>query len=239
VRYGVVFGLILLAIDTAILPLIPNIFKIMPVYELIVIDFVALVRITVFTCMGMYCCSVLKINAFPAIRCFRDRAEEGNAISSKHFFILTVATVLLAVGYSVVLFKLTTPHISAFLKQLSETQSARLGAGSRPSLLTALVVLEFAFSEEIVFRLGIQNYLAKQFKLEGSRYWIAILLTTLFWSLAHANTLDPEWVKIAQVFPLGLALGYLFRKYGVEMCILVHGVFNLIMIFLTQYLITT
>ena len=96
----------------------------------------------------------------------------------------------------------------------------------------ALSLLEFAFSEEIVFRLGVQNYLAKHFNLRGRRYWIAIFLSALYWSLAHANILDPEWVKIAEVFPLGLALGFLFRKYGTETCILVHGLINLVMMFL-------
>jgi membrane protease YdiL (CAAX protease family) len=103
----------------------------------------------------------------------------------------------------------------------------------------ALVLLEFAFAEEIVFRLGIQNYLARLFRLQGNRYWIAIVLTGLFWSLAHASILDPEWVKIAQVFPLGLALGYVFKQYGTEACILVHGVFNVIMMFLAPFLIST
>ena len=150
--------------------------------------------------------------------------------------ILPGTTVILSVLYSVVLFKLTSPGMSEAMKKLSGVRAAGLGADTKPSLLMALVVLEFAFGEEIVFRLGIQNYLARQFKLAGDRYWIAIVVTAMFWSLAHANTLDPEWVKIAQVFPLGLALGFLFRKYGTGMCILVHGAFNVVMMFLAPYL---
>ena len=101
------------------------------------------------------------------------------------------------------------------------------------------MVTEFAFGEEIVFRLGIQNYLAKTFDLRGGAYWIAIVLTAGLWSLAHAQTLDPEWVKIVQIFPIGLALGYLFKKFGIESCIVAHGLFNLAMMIVGRDLIVT
>lgn len=237
VKSGIVCGLIAVAIDTAILPAIPDFLSIMPIHRLIVLDVLALVRVTLFACMGMYCCSVLNTSAFPAIGLLR-KTEERRRFFGKPFFVSVVTVIVLSVGYSVILFKLTTPSLSKFLRGLSETQSARLGLGSGPSLVAALVALEFAFVEEITFRLGIQNYLARIFRLQGCRYWIAIVLTTLFWSLAHANTLDPEWVKVAQVLPLGLALGFVFRRYGAETCILIHGVFNLIMMSLGSHLIT-
>ena len=236
VKYGMACGLILLAIDAVLLALIPNALSIVPIHLLIVTDFLAFVRMALCTCMGMYCCSVLKIHAFAAFRPL-EVAEERTPLFSKAFFVYVIGTVVLGVGYSVVLFILTSPQISEALRRLAETQSARSGIGAQPSLLMAVIVLAFAFAEEIVFRLGIQNYVAKQFKLDGSRYWIAIVLTTAFWSLAHANTLNPEWVKIAQVFPLGLALGVLFRKYGTETCIFVHGLFNVIMMFVGPELI--
>jgi membrane protease YdiL (CAAX protease family) len=238
VKYGIACGLVLVAIDAVAVPLIPNLLSITPVYLLVVMDFVAFVRITLFTCMGMYCCSILGVYDFPAIKSLRN-AEERKQLFRKSYFAVTIATLVLAVGYSVILFKLTSPRISEFIKELSEAQAARLGIGEAPSLVLALAILEFAFAEEIIFRLGIQNYLARQFKLHGSRYWVAIVLTTLLWSLAHASTLDPEWVKIAQVVPLGLALGYLFRRHGVEACIAVHGLFNLVIMLLSPYLMTT
>ena len=124
-----------------------------------------------------------------------------------------------------------------FVKELSKVQGAKSRISNEPSVLMALVVLEFAFAEEILFRLGIQNYLAKQFRLNGSKYWVAVVLTSAFWSLAHANILNPEWVKMVQIFPLGIALGFLFKKYGLESCIIAHGIFNLIMMVLGPYLI--
>ena len=42
-----------------------------------------------------------------------------------------------------------------------------------------------------------------------------------------AGTLEPDWIKLAQVFPAELALGWLARKHGIEACILAHVVFNI------------
>ena len=44
-------------------------------------------------------------------------------------------------------------------------------------------------------------------------------------------------MKIAQVFPLGVGLGVLCRRYGVEACILAHSIVNLGMMFLAPSLI--
>ena len=90
--------------------------------------------------------------------------------------------------------------------------------------------MEFAIGEEIIFRLGIQSFLVKYLKLEGQSYWIAILITSALWTIGHAGTLQPEWVKLAQIFPVGLMLGWLFRKYGAESTILAHGLFNILML---------
>ncbi|RKU26792.1 hypothetical protein C6499_12660 [Candidatus Poribacteria bacterium] len=133
---------------------------------------------------------------------------------------------------------LTSPQLSEAIKQLSKDQGARLGISSEPTVLTALVLIAFAFGEEILFRLGIQNYLAQQFRRNGNKYWVAVVLTSAIWALAHANILTPEWVKIVQIFPLGIALGFLFKKYGLESCIFAHGIFNLSMMWIGPYLIT-
>jgi membrane protease YdiL (CAAX protease family) len=100
-----------------------------------------------------------------------------------------------------------------------------------------LFVLLFAIAEEIIFRLGIQNFLAKHLNLHGGRYWVAIICSTILWSLAHVGTLNPEWVKLAQVVPLGILFGRLCKKYGAESSILAHGLFNVVMAFLGSVLI--
>ena len=92
------------------------------------------------------------------------------------------------------------------------------------------------FAEEIMFRLGIQNYIAQKLSFER-KYWIAVLLTTLIWTSGHTGVLEPDWVKLVQVFPFGIALGWLFIKHGAESCILAHMVFNVSILYPGIFLI--
>ncbi|UCC96968.1 MAG: CPBP family intramembrane metalloprotease [Phycisphaerales bacterium] len=124
-----------------------------------------------------------------------------------------------AVVYSAVLFWLTSPQMSDIVKQ-------KFGESNAMSLTGLLLLLEHAFAEEIVFRLGIQNYLAKQLSWRGKKYWIAISLSAILWTLGHTGVMEPNWVKLAQIFPVGLALGWLFKRLGTESCILAHALFN-------------
>jgi membrane protease YdiL (CAAX protease family) len=136
---------------------------------------------------------------------------------------LTIAGLALAaVAYSAVLFLIAHPQIGLFARDLVSSDVQVL------TPLTLVIILEFAFAEELIFRLGIQNYLGA--KLINKRYGYAgaIVLTAALWTLGHVGSLDPDWVKLAQVFPLGLALGWLYRKYGIESTILVHGLFNVV-----------
>lgn len=126
------------------------------------------------------------------------------------------------------LFWLTRPQISAFFKTLSERQSELLNINQGVSLMALLAFATYAYFEELVFRLGIQNYLAGLFGRGRGRYWLAIALTSFVWALGHAGMVDPNWVKMLQIFAIGLSLGWLFRKCGIEACIIAHCVLNLV-----------
>lgn len=84
----------------------------------------------------------------------------------------------------------------------------------------------FPFKEEVIYRLTIQNVVAKQFRLADKRYWIAILLTSLVFSAGHAGSTEIPWLRVAWTLPGGLALGWLFRRFGIEACVLAHGSIN-------------
>jgi membrane protease YdiL (CAAX protease family) len=128
--------------------------------------------------------------------------------------------------------------VSEWLKKAADIELLKTGLTGEPSLILALALMEFAIAEEIIFRLGIQNGLAKLFRLRGNGYWLAIAVSAALWALAHGNVINPAWVKMVQIFPIGLALGFLFRKYGVEACIVAHGIFNVVMMFWAPLLIT-
>lgn len=140
---------------------------------------------------------------------------------------LTVSS-LAALGcifYSAIVFWLTEPGLSSQLNgglfDLEQQIATRVTLGG------ILVVLTVAVGEEIVFRLGIQNFIARYALWEDQDYWRAILLTALLWTLGHIGSLDPDWVKMVQIFPIGILFGWLFKRYGTESCIIAHSLFNL------------
>jgi membrane protease YdiL (CAAX protease family) len=54
----------------------------------------------------------------------------------------------------------------------------------------------------------------------------AVVVTAVVWALAHGGRVEPEWVKWVQIFGLGLALGVLRLRRGLEACVVVHLLFN-------------
>jgi membrane protease YdiL (CAAX protease family) len=143
----------------------------------------------------------------------------------KNLLLVVFGAGALTILYSSILFLLTSPQSSELAQEVFGISSTP--AGDQLNLAGVLVLLEFAIAEEIIFRLGIQNFLARYMRLESRTYWIAILLTSTLWTLGHAGVLEPEWVKYAQIFPIGLLLGWLCKKYGAGSAMLVHAIFNL------------
>jgi membrane protease YdiL (CAAX protease family) len=236
-KFGLAFGLIYLLFElTLILPNLEFVAEVFGAFT-ICIDLIGLLRIIVFASVGMYCCRYARRPAAPVLEAVFRRRRRTLPPLTRSLGLALPATIVAAVAYSCVLLSATAPRVSETVRQLAELQSAKAGLASQPSLMAALAMLEFAFVEEIVFRLGIQNLLAKTMRLRRQWYWIAIILTAALWSSGHAGTLEPGWVKMAQIFPIGLALGKLCEKYGVESCIVAHGGFNLIMMFLAPALI--
>jgi membrane protease YdiL (CAAX protease family) len=151
--------------------------------------------------------------------------------------ILSVLVVsLIGVIYSVALFVMVSPRLSEGMRRAFGIDDTELA--QTVTVQVVLFVLLVAFGEEIVFRLGVQNFLAKYLRLRASRYWIAIVSTTVVWTMGHAGALEPAWVKLVQIFPMGLMFGWLCQRYGVESSILAHMVFNLALVFPSSSLLT-
>ncbi|MEJ2603084.1 MAG: CPBP family intramembrane metalloprotease [Gammaproteobacteria bacterium] len=106
-----------------------------------------------------------------------------------------------------------------------------LQGGAFVLLLIALTANVLA--EELTFRLGIPNYLAAIFGWSGGRYWIAVALSSALWSAGHIGILDPDWVKLGQIFPAGLLFSWLFLRFGFEASVIAHAVLNMLMPYAT------
>ena len=200
----------------------------------LVVDFFKIILVV---SVGAYCASLAGYSAFPLLRPRLGRAGadamepatvlEAPAIDLRSRAVWVLILVAAWLAYSKLLFLIFSPEISETMKQALDKLNVSHTTSLTPA--TAIAVSVIAISEELAFRLGIQNLLWRLFRLRDNQYWICILLTAVFWTIGHTGVLEPDWVKLAQVFPAGLALGWMFKKHGIESCIAAHLLFNLTM----------
>jgi hypothetical protein len=225
--YGLAAAVVVLALDVLILVFEPRILHLAHPCYLVAVDLIAFLKLILFTSVGLYCCAAMARRDLPLLKPLMDRGGPPLWLAAP----ATLAVTAWGVGLTWVLFTLTQPHLSGFLRNLSENQRLRAGIAEGPTPMVVCVLLAFAVGEELLFRLSIQNYLAHRLRLSNGRYWIAVLLATALWTLGHANVLEPGWVKFVQIFAFGIPLGYLFRWFGLESCLVAHAAFNLILNF--------
>lgn len=195
-----------------------------------------LIKIYIHTCVGMHLCERLGLIDLPLLR--KIFSHEGiEKINIEKYSLNVVAVIVGTVAFSYGLFKLTSPRISETYKMVLERTGGLNEFGSPPSISIILIIMATVIIEEITFRFVIPNYLANKFKLENHKYWISIAFSSLLWTFAHANVLNPEWVKFVQIFPVGLVLGGMYKKLGLESCIIAHIGFNIGMMFISGGLI--
>lgn len=140
-----------------------------------------------------------------------------------------LGVVAVGVAYSMVLFQVTSARTSDLVRALPGYGAGAVDGLNLPAILLGLGA---ACSEELFYRMGLQGFLARYLKWQGGWYWLAIVLSSAFWALGHAGVVEPEWVKLAQIFPTGLLLGWLYRRCGVGSCMVAHALFNLLMMLL-------
>ncbi|MFH1230516.1 MAG: CPBP family intramembrane glutamic endopeptidase [Planctomycetota bacterium] len=81
--------------------------------------------------------------------------------------------------------------------------------------------------EEVSMRLFLLTVLGYWFRKFDSRGFLAIFISSIIWSFGHAGMVNPEWIKFVQVLLLGIIIGWLMRRKGVEACMLVHVINNI------------
>jgi membrane protease YdiL (CAAX protease family) len=189
------------------------------------------------TILGMHYCACLGYPSLPLLqrKLAKPALLDMNSLPTtdwKKYFTHILIVVALGTLYSVGLFLWAKP-------QLSEMAQRLLGTSMKVTPQAVFIALMFAVDEEFTFRLVMQNFLANYTRFRDEQYWLAIVITSLLWTVGHAGMLNPNWVKLVQVFPVGLLLGWLSKHHGVESSILAHGLFNLILLFLAPYLIAS
>ncbi len=228
VKYGLVVGTLLLGLDLAAIALFADAVNILSIPFLVVGVVLSFIQMFLFTCLGMHCCTTLGLPDLPLLRRAVDRFQPVPVTVNRLYFVFAFGVALLGAAYTALLFLAVSPTVSEMLRELTEAEVAREGLGETITPLLVIAVISAAVAEEITFRLCLQSFIARYTGLAGRRYWVAVVITAVLWSIGHIGVLEPEWVKLAQVLPLGIALGFLFRRFGLEAAVLAHGTFNII-----------
>lgn len=88
------------------------------------------------------------------------------------------------------------------------------------------------FYEEVLFRGFVQERLlifGRVFiRSRAVALTLSILLTSGFWAMGHMGRIEPDWVKLVQIGGIGVALGLARWRLGLEACVVMHLLFNLI-----------
>ncbi len=124
------------------------------------------------------------------------------SINWSEYMIALVISITGIVSFTYILFSVTNPKVGIMLQDIKPVESL-----TRINYVTAyLAVIEVSILEELTFRLGMLSFL--MYTIKG-RYGvdIAIWITAIIWTMGHAMSLDPVWVKMVQILPWGILLG--------------------------------
>lgn len=141
------------------------------------------------------------------------------------YYGLTAAVVMVA--YSILLFALTKPSAGPVIEMFYGEDDPALDFQDIVYLLVFLTY--FAIAEEFIYRGCFQSMLSRWFGSSGAGITASTLITALLWTIAHSGSLEPDWIKYVQVFPMGLFLSYWFVRFGFLGTASVHLAFNLLM----------
>lgn len=155
-------------------------------------------------------------------------------------FLVTLLLTVSLIVFSVVLFLNTDARqAEQFTKLINDQLSVdSLGHEFQSQYFIYYFVVIAAISEEIIFRLCLQNWICVLLKDKAYSKWFAIIVATVLWMIAHVGMLEPEWVKMLQVFVIGLVLGLMSFRFGIQYAILLHILFNLAMVPIGQRIIS-
>ena len=170
---------------------------------------------------GAYMCSRLALPHVPFLRYILSNFRKSRGIKefSIRFIILGFIAI---VSYSIALFALLRPSSSPLLDDFWQTMTETNRAFS------PIILVTFALGEEVIFRMFLQNFLAFYLNFLKYGWLVAIFISSAVWALGHGGMVQPEWVKFVHVLGIGMILGLLMRRQGVESCMIVHGSLNLL-----------
>ncbi len=96
-------------------------------------------------------------------------------------------------------------------------------------LAEIVIGINAGFIEELFYRIGYLGIFVYLLRRSKYNWEIAIILSTIFWLDSHFHDIgDYNYIRIIELLPIGLTLGYVLKKYGFESSVLMHVITNLI-----------
>ncbi len=228
-RIGLTFVAIILAADATAIFLVGIDSVAKSLRWILFMDSVIAIRIYAFTVVGLLLASRLNDAHFeaPPFRFTVDqKTSYGVFAPSREAIVYALLAVVFMLLYSTILLQLSDAKIG-----LAFQGKANPSLEISPAII--LAVASMGFGEEIMFRLGLQNGLTYLWRSSAYGHHWAVLGTSALWSIGHIGMVDPDWVKIVQIFVFGLVLGQMNRRFGVVPCMITHTLFNVAMAALT------
>ena len=221
ITYGYFFATIIVLADLVIVFLTPESFATISEF-LLISEVFTFFKIVIYMAIGTTLTLQMGHPTLPLIRWVRGHNLHFQPVK---YSVRILFYVMIMLVFTFLLFQYSHPH---YIEQNSYSRTTGF------AVLFSFFII--AISEEIVFRQGLQTLLASKFKFKGG-YALAVLITSVVWTLGHLFIIEPAWIKVVQILPFGILLGFLFRKQGLESTMLVHGIFNVLIVALEPFLL--
>jgi membrane protease YdiL (CAAX protease family) len=190
----------------------------------VLLDVLVLAKMAVVACVGLQACTRAGLPGLPFTRRLAGLpALAADGVPPSRMWAGVLMGVL-SIAWTALLFGLLDPR-----PPQSVLDACRSAGRTWPDtrLTDYLLVVQVAIGEELIFRLGLQGLLMRWSNRPRHPGRGALLVTAAIFTLAHVGQLDPSAVKLAQMLPIALALGWLQVRAGTEACIVAHLLFNL------------
>lgn len=152
---------------------------------------------------------------------------EGTFSIKKIKWSIFIIFVPLLLAWSYIIIEFTNPNVTSIAESMYPE-----GTSIADTIYIFILVSVIApIKEEIMFRHFGMSIISEWFGKSKKAIVLSIVITSVIFSLNHILILTEDLIKIVQVFPLGIVLGYVYHRHGLEHSVLMHFIFNTIVLF--------
>ena len=124
--------------------------------------------------------------------------------------------------------------MSDFIKEATEAQGKFKAQVEISSIVFFLLV---AFYEEVLFRLFIQTFLSYILRNFALGSLLALIGSSFLFAIGHFGILATWWVKFVQTFTIGIVLGHIMKRHGMEASFGTHAILNIFALYTSSILL--